>query len=266
MPPFFHDTPQDVPVEPVSTTVDITHSNTELPQLQKNQLQALLNEYRDIFAMNDRELGRTDLVEHHIDTGDASPVRLRPYRISEQQRQTIDNHVEDLLERDLIEPSVSPWAAPVVLVKKKDGTDRFCVDYRRLNAVTRKDVYPMPKFEDILDSMAGCKYFSVMDLQSGFWQVSLDKRTKHKTAFTTFGGIWQWKVLPMGLCNSPSTFQRLLECVLHSLNYKIALCYIDDIVVFSPTFDQHLKDLRDVFQRLREANIKLRNVVLQEPK
>ena len=177
---------------------------------EKAQLLSLINEYRDNFATSPEELGRTGLVTHNIDTGDQPPIRQRPYRVSHQQRTIIEEHVTDMLNRGIIQPSVSPCASPVVLVKKKDNTDRFCVDFRRLNAVTRKDSYPLPRIDDALDALNGTRYFSTMDLMSGYWQVEMDPESREHTAFTTYGGLYEFLVMPFGLTNAPSTHQRLM--------------------------------------------------------
>ena len=246
------------PSDQNETDVPLDLSDSTLTPPEKAQLLSLINEYRDNFATSPEELGRTGLVTHKIDTGDQPPIRQRPYRVSHQQRTIIEEHVTDMLNRGIIQPSVSPWASPVVLVKKKDNTDRFCVDFRRLNAVTRKDSYPLPRIDDALDALNGTRYFSTMDLMSGYWQVEMDPESREHTAFTTYGGLYEFLVMPFGLTNAPSTYQRLMECVLRNLTYKICLIYLDDILVYSKTFSDHLLHLRQVFERLRAANLKLK--------
>ena len=145
----------------------------------------------------------------------------------------------------------------MVLVRKKDGSTRFCVEYRRLNSVTRKDSYPIPRVDDALDALAGAKYFSTLDLRSGYHQVEMDKTSQQYTAFATASGLYEFCVLPFGLCNAPSTFQRLMHQVLQGLDRNICLIYLDDIIVFSRTFDEHLSRLRMVFDRLCAANLTL---------
>ena len=238
--------------------IPINWGDSPLSAAQRSQLQSLLNAYRDIFAFKPEELGRTGIVQHHIDTGNEPPIRLRPYRVAHTQRDKIASHVQDMLDRNIIQPSVSPWAAPVVLVRKNDGQDRFCVDYRRLNQITKKDSYPLPRIDDTLDALSGVKFFSTLDLLSGYWQLEMDPSSREKTAFTTHCGLFEFLVMPFGLTNAPSTVQRVMECVLQGLNWKICLVYLDDVIIFSPSFDSHLEHLPLVFQRFREANIKLK--------
>ena len=150
---------------------------------------------------------------------------------------------------------MSPWASPVVIVPKKDGSKRFCVDYRRLNAVTRRDVYPLPRIDDILDAAGGAKYFSSLDLASGYWQVELDQEAREKSAFTTHRGLFEFTRMPFGLCNAPATFQRLMQAILAGLEGTSCFVYLDDILVVSDTFEDHLKHLSEVFMRLRRAGL-----------
>ena len=157
----------------------------------------------------------------------------------------------------VIEESRSPWVSPVVMVKKKDGSLRFCVDYRKLNSITIKDSYPLPRVEDILDQLSGNSWFSTLDLKSGYWQVKLNSKDKEKTAFSVGNGLWQFNVMPFGICNAPATFERLMERVLQNILSKICLVYLDDVIVFSKTFEEMIENLRKVFLRLRSANLKL---------
>ena len=237
---------------------EVDLSQTDLTQDQKDQLKSLLSEFRDVFAFSNYELGKTDLIQHHIET-EGPPIKQRPYRVSEKQRQCIEKHVNDMLERNIISESLSPWSSPVVLVPKgNSGETRFCVDYRKLNKVTKRDSFPLPLIESTLDALGGSQYFTTLDLLSGYWQIEVNQESKEKTAFTTFGGLYEFNVLPFGLTNAPSSFQRLMESVLRGLNYKIALCYIDDILIFSRSFTEHLEHIREVFLRLRSANLRLK--------
>ena len=156
-----------------------------------------------------------------------------------------------------IRKSQSPWAAQVVLAAKKDGTKRFCVDYRLLNESTVKDAYPLPRIEECLDALNGSQFFSSMDLASGYWQVAMDPRDREKTAFSTHVGLFEWNVMPFGLCNAPATFARLMEQVLADVVWSQCLVYLDDIVAFGQDFTMAYNNLRAVFVRLKAANLKL---------
>ena len=230
----------------------------DLSAVQRNQLAATLYEYRDVFSEGPHDMGRTNLVTHCIDTQDSRPIRQPPRRLPIAKQEIERAEVEKMLEKEVIEPSSSSWSSPVVLVTKKDGSTRFCVDYRRVNKVTRKDAYPLPRIDDTLDALSGSMFFSTLDLYSGYWQVEMDPADKEKTAFATKQGLFQWKVMPFGLCNAPATFERLMELVLTGLNWKICLIYLDDIIVFGRNFDDALANLRCVWDRLRQANLKLK--------
>ena len=257
---FSLDTEVPQPEKPAADIPDvpIDFSNSALTESQQKQLQQLINEYRDVFALSPEELGRTNWVQHTVDTGEAAPIRMRPYRVPEAQKEKIEKCIDDMLDQGVIRPSTSPWASPVVLVKKPDGSDRFCADLRRVNAITKKDSYPLPRIAESLDALAGTQYFSSMDLMSGYWQIEMDPESREKTAFVTHAGLFEFNVMPFGLCNAPSCFQRLMECVLRGLNWRIALIYLDDVLVYSRTFDEHLQHLRLVFDRFREAGLKLK--------
>ena len=162
-----------------------------------------------------------------------------------------------MAEKGLIEPSHSAWSAPAVLVPKRDGSTRFCIDYRRLNQVTIPDSHPLPKIDDTLEALGGSCWFSTLDL-SGFHQVSIAEEDRPKTAFLIpASNLWQWRVFPFGLINSPSVFERLMERVFAGLAFLILLIYLDDIIVYSKTFDEHLQNLKTVLERLKNANLKL---------
>ena len=238
---------------------DVSNLKTgKLTGTEHSQLMDLINEFSDVFAKDDKELGQTNLVEHTINTEGAMPIKQRPYRVPVSQRTVVQSHIDDMLARKVIRPSKSPWSSPIVLVKKKNGQDRFCVDYRALNSVTKRDVYPLPRIDDMLDTFHNAKYFSTLDLMSGYWQVPVAENDKEKTAMVTSSGLFEWNVMPFGLCNSPSTFQRLMDVLLSGLQDNVCLVYIDDIIVFSSSFDDHLSRLRTVFSRLRQANLKLK--------
>jgi hypothetical protein len=159
--------------------------------------------------------------------------------------------------RGVIEESDSPWSSPVILVRKRNGELRFCMDYRKLNDVTKKDCFPLPRIDDTLDKLAGAKWFSTLDLKSRYWQVDVHLDDKEKTAFSMGQGLWQFTVMPLGLCNAPATFERLMVTVLRGLMYDSCLVYLDDVIVIGHTFQEHLRNLRKVFERLQEARLKL---------
>ena len=163
-----------------------------------------------------------------------------------------------MLQNDIIQPSASPWASPVVLVQKRDGSQRFCVDYRKLNNVTKKDAYPIPRIDDTLDTLVGSCWFSTLDLVSGYWQVKVAEQDRKKTAFCVPEGLFEFKVLPFGLNNVPATFQRLMDLVLSGLKWNACLVYLDDVIIFGRTFEEHLFWLKEVFERFREAGLKLK--------
>ena len=152
------------------------------------------------------------------------------------------------MEKDVIQPSSSSWASPIVLVKKWDGTHRFCVDYQKMNAVTRKDAYPIPRIDDTLDTFSGAAWFSTLDMVSGYWQVEVGQEDREKTAFCTPCRLYEFNVMPFGLCNGPATFQRLMDLVLAGVQMSQCLIYIDDVIVVGHTFDQHLSNLQEVFE------------------
>ena len=226
---------------------------------QRDRLAALLVQYADVFSAHEADVGRTSLVKHSIPTLPGTrPIKQPPRRLGLEKDAEVERQVQDLVKKGMIEPAESAWSSPVVLVRKKDSTWRLCVDYRRLNEVTKQDAFPLPRIDDSLDALSGSVYFSTLDLVSGYWQVPLDEEAQDKSAFVTRGGLWKWKVLPFGLTSGPSTFERLMERALSGLQWKILLLYLDDVVVFSTDFDSHLQRLGVVLERLRSAQLKLK--------
>ena len=225
---------------------------------EQERLFILLVEYADVFALSNDKLGRTDILQHEIYTGDAPPICQHFRRVCPQKRQEMKALLSEMLERGIIRSSRNPWASLVVLVKKKDGTSCLCVDYCKVNSVTRKDAYPLPRVDDLFDTLAGSRLFSTLDLISGYWQVEVHPGDKEKTAFCTSEGLYEFNVMPFGLCNGPATFQRLIKLLLAGVQWSSCLVYLDDIIVLGKTFEDHLKHLSQVFQRLRDAKLKLK--------
>ena len=176
-------------------------------------------------------------------------------RVSVALKGTINTEVNRMLEQKVIRPSCSPWSSPVVMVQKKDGSWRFCIDYWKLNAVTHGDAYPLPRIDSTIDSLAGSCYFTTLDLAAGYWQVGLEEGNKEKTAFSTTLGHFEFNVMPFGLTNAPAMFQRLMECTLAGLTQEQCLIYLDDIIVFSSSFSTHLERLENVLTALQHANL-----------
>ena len=222
------------------------------------KLLVLLQQFADIFLAPGGTLGRTNKVKHSINTGDAPPIKLRPRRVPISQKEVIEKEITEMLDKGIIEPSDSPWSAPVVIAVKKDGSPRFCVDYRQLNKVTRKDAYPLPRIDDSLESLTGMEWFCTLDLASGYFQVAMEEADKPKTAFTTHKGLFQFNAMPFGVTNGPATFERLMELILRGLQWERCLVYLDDVIVFGKTFEDTLCNLRLVFERLRDANLTLK--------
>jgi transposase InsO family protein len=237
--------------------IDLSESN--LNDTQKQELQNLIEQNRDVFSFNMSEIGCTNVMKHTMDTGDAPPQRQMYYRTSPQVRNAQEKQIGEMLENNIIEPSSSLWQSPVVMVKKKSGEYRFAVDYRRLNNVTKQISQTMPRLESIFDALgeAQPKYLSTLDMSSGFWQIPLDEASKEKTTFTTQWGNYNFTRMPFGLVNAPASYTILTNKVLQGLHWKNLLCYVDDILVYSKTFDQHLTDLQQVFDRFRTSNLTL---------
>ena len=242
--PFGHD----------ETWEDVVISD-DLTEGQRQQVRNLLHEYSDVFS------GRpnlTNVAMHKIDTGDSLPIRCSPYKIPQKLEEEVNKEIEKMLEMGIIRPSTSPWAAPVVIVPKPDGTIRLCVDYRKINRVTKMDAYPIPSMERMIEKIASAKYISTMDLTKGYWQIPLETSTIEKSAFITTKGLYEFLVMPFGMKTAPASFQRMMsEKVLQGLDFADA--YIDDVEVDTSTsFPQHLFELQQVLERLRECKLNAR--------
>ena len=222
----------------------------------RNKTQDILWRYGQLFdTRNSSKINLT--IENAIDTGTHRPVYTPPYRRSLRDHAAIAEQADILLKDNRIEPSTSPWCSPIVLVKKKDGTTRFCVDYRKLNDITVKDSFPLPRLDDIFDQISGSNYFTKLDFKNGYFQVPRAPHDRPKTAFSTRDNHYQFTVLPQGVKNGPSTFQRIVNAVLGPTRRHYCLAYIDDILIFSKTFADHLTHLNEVFGLLSAANFRL---------
>ena len=238
---------------------DVNHPN--LSNEQKEKLNTFLNQNSDVFSDSLQTIGKTDLFKHKIETiPDTKPVRQRFYRQDPVKKAVIEEKTNELLETGIAQRSTSVWNSPVVLVKKKDDSWRFAIDYRKLNQVTIPISQPLPRTEDVFDALGEthATIFSTLDLNSAYFQIPLDPETRQKSAFVTHEGVFEFTRMPFGLRNAPMSFQLLMSLVLKGLNWKFVLCYIDDILVFSPDFNTHLHHLTEVFQRLRDAKLTLK--------
>ena len=241
------------------------HSSTELAlegirhSLPPDQLTQLITLLRSFQAVIDPELSCTHLVSHKIVTGEALPIAQPYYRCPEAWKKKFVDELSYLKEKGFVEESLSPWAAPMFPIPKKDGSIRLVVDYRRLNQVTEADPYSMPRIEVLLELMGHACLFTTLDLRKGYYQVPVDPAHRTKTAFVTQFGKFQFTVMPFGLKNAPATFQRLMDTILHNAT-EFAVWYIDDICIFSCTWDDHLSHLDVILTKLREANLTLQLV------
>jgi transposase InsO family protein len=240
---------------------DINLDGSYLNPGQTRQIQNLVLRNRDVFALSMKELGQAKgpPVRIHLKPG-ATPVRSGPYRASPQTQQKIDEQIQEMLDAGVISYSDSEFSSPIVVVYKADGSLRLCVDYRKLNAVSLFDSYPLVPLQHQLDLLGAVKprYLTILDLAAGYHQVRLDERDKKFTAFNTIHGLYEYNVLPFGLNSAGAKFCRYINAVMHGLLNKVAYCYVDDLVVASNSFEGHLEDLQAVFDRLKAVNLRLK--------
>ena len=233
--------------------------DVELTNSQKFKLDEVFMKHRDAFIANDDDIGYTNTIKHPIHLSDNIPIKVPHRRIPPNQLDEVKRHIQKLLNQGIIRKSHSPYASAVVIVRKKDNSIRLCVDYRALNAKTIKDAYPLPRIEETLDILHGAKYFSSIDLAQGYHQVAMEEDDIHKTAFRVgSGGLYEYTRMPFGLCNSPATFQRLMEACLGDENFETLVLYLDDILVFSSTIEEHLERLDVVFTKLKAHGLKIK--------
>ena len=259
---------QPVSIEDIPQSRDATVTNSvldlvtmDMEHLTFDQLdigRELLQRYEDVFSKSDTDIGHTEIATHHIDLTDETPFKQRPRRIPPSMYTEVKEHLRGLLEGNIIKKSKSPWSSNVVLCRKKNNDLRMCIDYRQLNLRTKKDSYSLPRIEDILNALAGNKYFTILDMKSGYHQIELFEPHKERTAFTVGPlGFYEFNRMPFGLVNAPATYQRLMEECFFGLHLDICYIYLDDLIIFSKTFDEHVERLKRIFNRLREVNLKL---------
>ena len=212
----------------------------------------------NVFALEGTPSGRMPSKSMKIDTGNTPPIRQRAYRTPLSKRIQVEEELRKMLDEGVIRPSKSEWASPITLVPKKDGSIRFCVDYRKINAATRKDAHPLPLIQDIFDSLTGAKVFSTLDLKSGYWQIPVAEEDVKKTAFITHTGLYEFVRMPFGLANAPAEFQRTMQTVLGEMIGQFVMVYLDDIVVYSKSEQEHEEHLRRVFDALEQNGLKLK--------
>jgi len=224
---------------------------------QKTEILQLLAQHQELFDGGEETIGLVPGICHQINTGDAKPTCIRQWRLPHTTKQTIRQQCESMLQAGVIEPSTSPWLSPVVLVKKKDGSLCFFVDYRALNAVTVKDTYPLPRIDALIDELGPMDTFTTLDAKAAYWAVEVEPKDRPKTAFSDGYRLFQFCRLPFGLSTAPTTFQRTMNVLLASVLGKHTLCYLDDVVIYSRGFSQHLKDLQETLTILSAAGLKL---------
>lgn len=208
---------------------ELTVNYEPFDELEVRKIARVIFKFKSLFDTKTKNYGAAKGVEHKIITGEAKPTNQPPHRVSPTERNIIIQMTREMLNSKVIQPSSSPWASPVVLVRKKDGKQRFCIDFRKLNTLTQRDVYPIPRIEDCLTALGGNRFFSSFDLFSGFWQISMASEDKQKTAFIVDGGLFEFNVMPFGLTNATATFQRYMDMVLAGLKWTSLLVYLDDI-------------------------------------
>ena len=228
---------------------DVSISNT-LTSEKRKEVETLTKRYPDVLSSLP---GRNDQIQHDIKLLTSEPIRTKGYSIPYKTRSVMETEIQDMLDLGVIEPSISPYSSPIVLVPKKDGSVRFCIDFRKLNKVTEFDAEPMPNMEEIINRMSGHKYFTKMDLSKGYWPVGLTERFKPLTAFGTPRGLFQFRTMPFGLVNSGATFCRLMRIILSNLPNVDS--FVDDMWIFTETWRDHMTSLRQVLDRLRSAKL-----------
>ena len=249
---------EGIDIVPLLEQFDWESMCIRLTGLQIEVAKELIQKYNIAFALHDLDLGRTAKTKHRIPMFDQGTFKLPYHRIPPAMYDEVRKHLQEMLALDAIRVSQSPYASPVVLIRKPNGQIRFCIDFRKLNSKTKRYAYALPRINEMFDSLYGARWFSSLDIKSAYWQVEVEEADKEKTAFTVGPlGFYVCNRMPFGLSNAPATFQRLMENCLGDMNMQSCLIYLDDIVVFSRTFEEHIERLEKVFERLVEAGLKL---------
>ena len=229
---------------------DLGTKLSHLPLVQRKELAEVITQYREVFP---DVPSKTNLIEHDVDVGDSAPIKQLPYRVSPMKKELLDKEVQYMLKNDIIEESQSNWSSPCILVPKHDGGFRFCTDFRKVNDKTKSDSFPIPRIADCIDQIGNAKFVSTFDMLKGYWQVPLTQRAREISAFVTPSGLYQYKVMPFGMKNAPATFQRMVNKLVRDIDGCEG--YIDDVVIFSDNWSDHIRQIERFFQIMREAKL-----------
>jgi hypothetical protein len=247
--------------------IDISNLNKikfgkNLNEQQQSRLIKLIKSKHEAFQMCESDIGLTNLIEHKIDTGNHSPIKQRQHRLPQALHGEVEKQVKELLDADIIQKSESPWASPLLIIKQKTREGkikyRFVIDMRKLNELTVKDAYPLPRIDQTLDAIGNVEFLTVLDAARGYFQVNLREEDREKTAFVANNQLYEFKRMALGLTNAPSTYSRLMDIVLSGLTYKYCLVYLDDTIIFSNSFDDHYSHIEEILNRFINARIKLK--------
>lgn len=238
-------------------TLSFNFGDSPIPQEWKERITQRLNELPEVFAFHDLDFGCTSKVKHSIKLDDPTPFKHRARPIHPQDIEAVRKHLQELLAAGVIRESQSPYSSPIVVVRKRNNSVRLCIDFRKLNLQTRKDSYALPNLEEMFSALSGSKWFTVLDLKSGYYQIEVEEEDKEKTAFVTPLGFWEFNRMPQGITNAPSTFQRLMERCVGDMNLHEVLVFLDDLIIFSDSLEEHEQRLMRVLHRLQEYGLKL---------
>ncbi|GBC13386.2 retroviral-like aspartic protease 1 [Rhizophagus irregularis DAOM 181602=DAOM 197198] len=230
----------------------------DLEKLQEKELKDLVKEYEDICIYGDKKISKTNIVKCNIRLKDETPINQKAYRESTENREIIKREIDKMLKEEIIQESCSPWSSPVVIVNKKTGDKRFCIDFRKINQMTITDAYPLPRIDDLLEKFRVAKWFTTIDLASGYWQIEMEEEDKEKTAFICSQGLYEFNVMPFGLKNAPAIFQRTMNKIFKEYLDKFMNVYIDDIIIYSKNWNEHLQHIKIVLEELRKTNMMLK--------